>query len=967
MTNKSFLEYVARDIIACFGTNLAHTAVVFPNKRAALFFNQYLANISDRPMWSPAYITISDLFRKHSALVVADHIKLICDLHKSYNQCTGMDESLDFFYSWGEVMLADFDDLDKNEADPQKVFANLRDVHEMDSLDYLSEQQKDILKHFFANFNEEHTSRLKEKFIRLWSHLYDIYVDFNARLEQQGLTYEGALYRKVAQNKTIDFVYDRYIFVGFNVLQTVEKDLFTTLKEQNKAFFYWDYDRYFMAGNNEAGHYIRKHKEQFTNLLDDNDDDIYNNFNKEKQITYITAQTENIQARYISTWLRENNRYADGKKTAIILCDEKLLPATIHSIPPEVSKLNITTGYPLAQTPVASLISLLIALQVNGFDHNHERFRLHHVNAVLRHPYIKYLSAEAIPLMTMLNQRKIYYPDNDTLAKDEALALLFTSYAYVNADEYNGLIAQWILQIIKRIAQGARTENDALTDESLFRAYTLMNRISQLIASNDLVTEISTFSHLISQMISSTTVPFHGEPAEGVQIMGVLETRNLDFDHVLLLSCNEGNMPKGVNDTSLIPHSIRTGHELTTVDNKVAIYAYYFYSVIQRAKDVTIVYNNAVNDGQKGEMSRFMLQMMVESSHPIIHQTLQSGQMAIVHQPVAIAKTPTVMLKMRQLFDSELSERKPPLLTPTSINKYQRCQLQFFYNYISGIKEPDDNDEDVIDNRIFGNIFHEAANIIYTDLCAKSTIIQPEDINALLRHGVAIEMAVDKAFKIHLFKMPPDASFRMELNGLQLINRDVIIKYLRRLLENDKHLAPFSIIALEGDVMAPLTIHTPQGTLNTTIGGRIDRLDIVNWNTANEQIRVIDYKTGSKPQKIPTSIDEIFDSKDVNKHGDYYLQTILYALLVQRNKQYNNAQLPVSAGLLFIQSNGSNGYDPTLQLGTEKINDVRNFADEFRPRLMQVITDIFDSDKPFEPTDNKKVCKTCPYAQLCGL
>ena len=218
---KSFLEYVAADLLQKYGTNLARIAVVFPNKRASLFLNEHLARLAAQPLWSPVYITISDLFRSHSALSVADPIKLVCDLYRCFVACTGIDETLDHFYGWGQLLLSDFDDIDKNMAPAERIFANLRDIHEFDDSSYLTSEQREMIRKFFSNFSDDHPTELKRRFLQLWSHIGDIYQHYNSLLTNQGLAYEGALYRQVALDEEIEFEYDTYIFVGFNLLQQV--------------------------------------------------------------------------------------------------------------------------------------------------------------------------------------------------------------------------------------------------------------------------------------------------------------------------------------------------------------------------------------------------------------------------------------------------------------------------------------------------------------------------------------------------------------------------------------------------------------------------------------------------------------------------------------------------------------------------------------------------------------------------
>ena len=893
---KDFLAYVADDMLSKYGNNLSRVAVVFPNKRASLFLNEHLARLAQKPIWSPACITISELFRQQSDYQVADPIKLVCDLHKSFCLCTGLQETLDKFYGWGQLLLTDFDDIDKNMADADLVFANLRDIHELDDISYLTDEQREMIQRFFSNFSEQHNTELKERFLRLWSHFADIYHEYNRRLANQQLTYEGALYRQVVSSHLSSLTshlapYDHYLFVGFNLLQKVELQLFSELQKAGKAHFYWDFDHYYMK-RHEAGQYISRYLQQFPNELDIESTDIYGNFSKQKHITYISAPTEDIQARYVSTWLRENQRLKDGRRTAIVLCNENLLQTVIHCLPDEIDKVNVTTGYPLSQTPVASLINIWFDLQLLGRTPRMLRI-------LQRHPYAKYISDDQLPL----------------------------------------------LQILREVATNGKEDiRDPLFQESLFRAYTLVNRIENLRQSGDLNVDLATLQRLTSQIIQQTSIPFHGEPAEGIQVMGVLETRNLDFDHVLLLSCNEGNIPRGVNDSSFIPHNIRQAYELTTIDNKVTIYAYYFHRLLQRASDVTILYNNSTEDGQRGEMSRFMLQLMVESPHTITRRTLQSGQSVQKWQPAPIEKTPHVMQVLQSQFTTQHS-----FLSPTAITRYMRCPLQFYYLYVADIQQPDTpDDEQELDNRIFGTVFHEAADIIYHQL---PKYIEKPLLEHLLKSKVEIERAVDEAFH----RVIPYAPKR----GLHLINREVIIHYLRQLISIDLRLAPFTILGLECDVFRPLSPLTSHFS-PLTIGGRIDRLDLITEGN-EELIRVVDYKTGSKSPKPLPDVEAIFLPENIHEHADYYLQTFVYADIVSRQRPDHK----VSPALLFIQHAGGKDYNPTLTLGREPVRDIAPYSTRFNELLDEKIMEMFSPDVPFIPTDDLRICDTCPFKQMC--
>ena len=991
---KAFLKIVAKDMLEKYGTDMSDIAVVFPNKRASLFLNSYLAQLARKPIWTPTYITISDLFRRHTDLKVADPIKSICDLHKTFVKCTGIDETLDHFYGWGQLLLSDFDDVDKNMVDAKQIFANLSDIHELDDVSYLTDYQKQMIKKFFSNFSDDHNSELKKRFLQLWCHFYDIYVEFNKRLAQQGLAYEGALYRNVANNENIEFRHKKYLFVGFNMMQKVELNLCDRLMKQGKAAFYWDYDQYYMDGNNEAGHYIRQYLPYYPNeLADYPQQEIYNNMTKNKDITYISAPTENIQARYVNTWLKENGRYKMGRNVAIVLSDESLLQSVIHSLPPEVGSVNITIGYPLQQTPFYSLIQQLIQLQGIGHPKFSDTYRLHYVLIALRHPYTRYISEKYTDLQNKLNEQKRFYPSREFLSMDgdEGLSLLFRDLEGTNApkgtdkekdtasqDEYNKKLITYLLDVLRTIGIHAKKLEDPLFHESLYRTYTLLNRLQDLIMAGDLQVDIITLERLIQQLIQTTSIPFHGEPAEGIQVMGVLETRNLDFDHILVLSCNEGKLPKGVNDSSFIPFTLRNAYGLTTVENKVAIFAYYFHSMLQRAHDITLTYNNATEDGQSGEMSRFMLQMMVESQHSIKRRTLTAGQKPLRPAYNEEQKTDEVMAVLDDI----------KMITPTFLNTYQRCQKQFYYKYVKGLLEPDEIDEDEVDNKIFGNIFHRAAELFYYTFASKEDIavddrgkqrlihpivISAGDLDNALKDSSLVYRLVDQAFREELFKVS-SSDYHPKYNGLQLINKEVIASYLRQLITIDRRQAPFTIIGMEIVVSTTLGVATARGEKLFRIGGFIDRLDAVAANgnpsaggNLAERIRVIDYKTGRAQATHPKDIDEVFGTtpQALNKHSDYYLQAILYSLIIKNDRRFNPAQEPVSPGLLFIQNAGSEDYDPTLKLGKELLSDVAPLEAEFTEHLRSLLADIYNPAVPLKPTEDKKRCIYCPYAALC--
>lgn len=572
---ETFIRLIAQDLIHRFGTNLRDVTVVFPNKRAGLFMNQQLAAVSGRPVWAPRYRTISELFDSLSDFTRCDDILAVCELHRVYAALVPDPESLDRFYGWGEIMLSDFDDIDKHLADPHKLFSNIQSIKELDHSDFLTPRQEEALKHFFEDFSIEGNSRLKEKFLALWNRMDDIYATFNARLKEKGMLYEGALYKDVAEHLAERA--DRipadmtYVFVGFNVLNDVEKRLFSYLQERGQAFFYWDYDVMYVGEKSrfEAGTFIRQNLKEFPNALEET---CFDNFKNPPRIEFIATTSENAQARYIPQWL-DSALTEPEQDTAIVLCNESLLQPVLHSLPDATSphpvkRTNITMGFPMTDTPVYSFINALLSLQTDGYDRDRRCFRAEQEKIVRSHPYA-----------ALLEEQDIFCPH----AENHALLVYIRSLL-------EGLAAAF--------GQQKDRKGDVysqLYHEALYRAHQVISRFIRLTEDRTLDVQPSTLRRLLRTVLGMTTIPFHGEPAVGLQVMGVLETRNLNFRHILMLSVNEGMLPKAVNDTSFIPYHLREVFGLTTIQHKIAVYAFYFYRLVQRTERITFMYNIATD------------------------------------------------------------------------------------------------------------------------------------------------------------------------------------------------------------------------------------------------------------------------------------------------------------------------------------------------------------------------------------
>lgn len=956
---ESFLKLVAADLYKHTEGNLAHTAVVFPNKRAGLFFNEYLAQESESPIWSPAYVSISELFRSLSPWEVGDPVKLVCELYKIFRRETQSTETLDDFYFWGEMLISDFDDADKNKVDTDKLFSNLQDLRNiMDDYTFIDDEQEEAIRQFFQNFSIERRTALKERFISLWDVLGNIYKGFRESLASQNIAYEGMMYRHVIEHLDVDKLpYEKYVFVGFNVLNKVEHTLFTQLKDAGKAVFYWDYDEFYMKENrqavtHEAGEFIRRNLRDFPSPLSG---ELFKNLSKPKEVHYIASSTENAQARYLPQWIR-NNLTTPEKETAVVLCNEALLQPVLHSLPAEVKHVNITMGFPLSQTPVYSFLIALLELHTHGFNFKSGRYTFQSVVTLLKHPYTRQLTGQAELLEKELTRNNRFYPLPGELGKDEFLTRLFTPLSgNLNLCIRLSETLQQVAGIYQANTSGTE-DTDAFNQlyrESLFKAYTTINRFRTLIEEDELTVQSETFRRLLVKVLSATNIPFHGEPAIGMQVMGVLETRNLDFHHLVLLSVNEGQLPKSGGDSSFIPYNLRKAFGMTTIEHKIAVYAYYFYRLLQRAERITLMYNTSSDGLNRGEWSRFMLQFLIEWPHPITRQFLEAGQSPQGTSPITVEKTPDVMRRMQSLFDVRANPKAK--FSPSALNYYLDCPLKFYYRYVAGLSAPDEVSAE-IDSATFGSIFHYAAEHIYKDLTTHGKVINKEALETLLRNEVKLQDYVDTAFKKLFFNVPQNE--KPEYNGVQLINSAVIARYLKQLLQNDLRYAPFTFIASEMEVDEPIDIQTPKGVIKSRIGGIIDRMD-----SKDGTLRIVDYKTGGDAD-TPPHVESLFIPD--KKRSNYVFQTFLYAAIMCRKQP----TMKIAPALLYIHRAATETYSPVIQMGEprkpkEAVEDFSKYEKEYRERLQGLLEEIFNPEKSFAQTEIIEKCTYCDFKALC--
>ena len=935
---ETFIQLVAKDLIRRFGTDLRGLTVVFPNKRAGLFMNQHLAATARKPMWAPKYSTISELFDTLSDFGRCDDIQAVCELYSIYSGLLPDAEPLDRFYGWGEIMLADFDDIDKHLANASQLFSNLYSIKELENDNFLSPRQEEALKHFFEGFSIESNSRLKEKFLSLWNRLGEIYTAFNVRLREEGILYEGALYRDV-----IEHLPERasrlpegshYVFVGFNVLNDVEQKLFSHLQDAGKALFYWDYDVMYVHESNhfEAGRFIRQNLKDFPNALpEDSHDHLRRN---PPQVEFVATTSGNAQARYIPQWLQANLTRPE-QDTAIVLCDESLLQPVLHSLPPaaepERPMANITMGFPLTDTPVYGLINALLNLQTDGYDRERHCFRLEQARIVRNHPYASLLPEEELFCAHTAPAALLDYLRNML----ERLAAAFGAKATHADDIYQ-----------------------QMHHEALFRAYQIVCRFTRLTESQKLQVQPPTLRRLLRNVMAATTIPFHGEPAVGLQIMGVLETRNLNFRRILMLSVNEGMLPKAISDTSFIPYHLREAFGLTTIQHKIAVYAFYFYRLLQHTEQITFVYNIATDGVKRNEMSRFLRQLLAETDFPITTKILQSGQSLPAAENMEVEKSPEILHILYSNYASGQPGSRP--LSPSALNAYIDCPMKFFYQQVAKIRCPKDPQEG-LDSALFGTIFHEAAERAYQKLTERTPLIRPQDINALLEGGEnGLLSFVDASFLHNFFEDCPEKVF---YNGQLIVARKVMASYLRQLLAHDSRKPPFTLKEMEQEHRHSIEVTSGEKILHIDIGGKMDRIDTFLQSdpltgTSVETLRIVDYKTGGIPETA-SNMEQLVTPSD--RRPSYIFQIFLYAYVLTEEQRN-----PVSPALFFVHKSHAEDYDPIVSFHKTPVTDFEPLKADFEQILRQVLHELFNPEIPFRQTAEPKLCAYCDYKLLCG-
>lgn len=1005
----SFLKLVADDLYKKQEGHFRDTTIIFPNKRASLFFNQYLweNNTDGHTMWAPEYTTISELFTSLSDYTIADPILLVVKLWEVYREKMRPTKSFDQLYSMIETMLSDFQDIDNNLVEPSKLFLNIADLKELTDYSFLEDEQREAIEQFFGKFFVTGNAQtpLKSQFKNLWNQLTSIYEAYQTALlqttnDEQPMVYEGMMKRRVietltgkdeaAKKRTSDKLTAKtYVMVGFNVLNKTELELFRYIKQERDAKFYWDYDLSYtrrdattspsFLSKYEAGQFILENIRLLGNEFEGRD--VFNNMCQPKEITFIQSPTENAQTRYIHEWIQTHVKTGQPlRESAIVLCNESLLLPVLHSIG-TVPSINVTMGYPLSETPVYSLVQALLELQVHGRTQANA-WRYKYVAAVLKHPLIQKLIGHACHTkMHELSKNNVVFPTTELLADNDIMQRIFTPVTGKGLTAY----LSEVIALIGHSYQDAFTSQDftlQVYKECIFIAYTVVNRLHTLQEEHaSLAVSDETLMRLTLQLMNQATIPFHGEPAVGLQVMGLLETRNLDFRHVIMLSVNEGQIPKGDKRTSLIPYTLRVAYGMTTIEREVSLYAYYYYRLLQRASSITLLYNSSTEGGSKGEMSRFMLQTLAEKEslfgqgQEIALRAFTAASEKQEVEAISVKKDADVMEKLHERFNTER------ILSPSAINTYLKCPLKFYFNYVAGLR-PNDEVSDDVDKPMFGTIFHDTMHHLYQPYEGRP--FSSSEARALMQDEQHITQLLNNAFAVNLFHYPEtdadghpinyDAAHRLRLSGTQLINRHVIKEFIINQIKADAAMAEelemeggfWQIVSQEKQYTAPCR--------DLLLGGIIDRLDLLASPSGN-RLRIVDYKTSSKAHSAK-NLTELFDPQKCA--GNYHIMQTLYYCKVLTDPSNAMPDTAVVPALMYCAKDYGNNYSGIVKLAPaegakkEEIHDYQTqYGQEYDELLAKTLDDIFtpyEEDHPqgvFTQCEDEQHCAYCDFLTIC--
>lgn len=1018
MLATPFLKDIAQNYVAK-EQNLLDICFVTPNKRSAIFLTKHLSDElkavgGDKAVFLPSIMTISDLVADFSGNVEASRIEQLFLLYNVYSdilkQHLTPDEIktgknlIDFnrFQYWGDILLTDFNDVDKYLVDSRQLFKNVENLKEI-SANYLTPEQIEVIRRYWnddlvpepvkefwnhAITNTRGDSNGKRNvagFVKLWQVMNEIYEDFRGRLRSRGMTYSGMAYRDtveiIKETDADDLPFKRYVFVGFNVLSTSEHKIFSLLRDYGVADFYWDYaSPTFPMRTNRASQFLRKLVKEFPSLYP-----VANEPLKDyPDVTVIAMPSTTAQPQLIGPILRKLHPavFADADasqeelvNTAIVLPDENLCLPLLHSLPGKLTNVNVTMGFSLRQTPVASLLKNIISMQLRARKLKFENtFFYEDVLAVLSHPLIRTASSETCDLIVKdINLSRLFNIPVSHLQEKRFASLRPIFEVVENVNDSNAVfgyferLIDWLMTIVRIERLPSAEEDDIIgvikAGSPVLEAgflQTYKDAISELrrlestyLKPGKIFMEDKTVFHLVERVVGNQTVSFEGMPLKGLQIMGVLEARALDFDNIVITSMNERVFPRKHYSKSFIPNALRRSYGMATLEFQESIYAYYFYRMITRANRVFLLYDSRNIGARSGNVSRYVNQL--KYIFPANRVKFLNGfyDMKVSDSPVIeIAKTPRILEKLKSYKD----ETGGRFLSASSINDYIRCPLEFYLKHVERYYEEQEL-KDYMDEGTFGTVIHETLETLYMEARGESEEIEmTPGLIAKLKNEKLIARHLSRAIKKHYLKLDPDDP--RPLTGDSAIYVNVIPRNIRYMLDRERELGRFFFRHGERPASVRLKIND---SLTANFTFRIDRVDRGIDDNGDSFIRLIDYKTGSDAITVP-EIERLFDP-DAKARPKAILQLLLYCNAYAQHENYFG---PIQPMLYLMKKMAVDKIKP-LSIAKTPVNDYRIFNDQFMALLSKTLDELFDPDIPFIARPDKEHCKYCKFTDVCRV
>lgn len=955
-SSDKFLYRVADDLLNRFGNDLQHVAIVFNNKRPQLFLRKYLAEIIGKPIWSPHFYTIQQFFAESTPLICASQLKQFFILYSEYNHLLKKEGKevleADVFYPLAEIIVSDFSQIDYYMTDPNKVFNLIGNIAELEQqFPNFEKEQLEFLESFWSSFSQERQSKVQQKFIEMWHRMPELYLNFHKRLTDNSLISSAKMYRNLAEGKDCKpgFIdqFSHVVFVGFNALSRAEEVLFKSWQDQGKCSIYFDADEHYFADPiQEAGHFIRRNI-NFVGLENQFNQSENRINDPQKEFIIIQSLGKVAQGKLLTELLPTQSDKNEPSSKAIILADESLLLPVLQTLDDE--SLNITMGYPFEQSAVFGLCDLWLDIQEEIASGDKPTIAFPKVLAFIFNPLLEIREAERNAIhKEIIKEKKAKFELQDLKNLGKIAELSFSPFE--NPVQSVKHLGSLLLLISEKIADMRKLESLLITQA--VKTLNLLSDSLEELQNAQFIPEIKAgfVLKIIRRALAGLTVPFDGEPLSGLQVMGLLESRCLDFDELIVLGMNEGVLPKVSITPSFIPDNVRRAFGLPVLENQNSIFAYFFYRLLHCAKKITLIYNGISDDKSSSEESRFIKQLEFETSCKF-NYVLQQNQPLDTAAPqgIKIEKSGPVLEALQRYLIRNSNSLYDKKISASAFTDYTICSLKFFFGKIAKLAEPKDL-PDQIGPHTIGTMLHSIMEDFYRDSVGKEV-----SADYIKQREKLLPAMAQQAMIKELGLIPAD---NHPQSALQQIVIQVIEQYARKMIQHDMQIVPFVIKELEDrETCTPLlSIEVKGKEEQVRLMGIIDRVDI-----HQDKIRIVDYKTGRDKLKYK-DFDALFeeDGKGQNKA---LLQMLFYTLVYEKARNVGRVE-PHLYTVRDLKSDtqfsemGIKG----LALSDDNLDD---FKVLFEQRLQEILTELFDQSILFKQTTNLESCKYCSFKGIC--